>query len=114
MSTVNGLHVRDDNGVPYQGVAQPGAIALSSPPANTNAGSDTTLTFVQTVHHWRIQNNTAAICYVETDATASTASIQIAAGASLRDDIACTTLHLYTAGAQPINAASGIVIRGWL
>lgn len=114
MATTNGLQVRDDNGVPYQGVAQPGAVALSSPLANTTASTDTPVTFSQTVHHWRIQNNTSAICYVELDATASTASIQIPASSSLRDDIAVTSIHLYTVAQQPINAASGIVIRGWL
>lgn len=114
MATTNGLHVRDDNGVPYQSVAQPGGVALSSPPANTTASTDTPVTFTQQIHHWRIQNNTGAICYVELDAAASTASVQIAAGASLRDDIAVTSIHLYTVAQQPINASSGIVIRGWL
>lgn len=110
----NGTMEHDDNQVPYQNIAQAGGVALSSPAANTNAGSDTPLPFAQRVHHFLIQNNTSAICYVELDTPASPASIQIAAGASWRDDIAVTSLHLYTAAAQPINAASGIVIRGWL
>ncbi len=98
---------------PVGNIAQQ-AVALSSPPTNTNAGADTPLTFKSQVNHLLVQNNTAAAAFVEVEAVASTASIQIAAGGLFQKDIECLSLHLFTAAAQPINAASGIVVRGWL
>lgn len=112
----NGQMLRDDNAQPYQGVAQQGAVALSTPPAATNAGADTPLTFSQPVHHLLIQNNTAAVVYWELDAVAGVGSAQLAAGATLFLDNTAAALHLYTAAAQNINGttATNIVVRGWL
>lgn len=111
----NGMMEHDDNQAPYQGVAQATSIPLTkNAPTSTDIATDTAVSFTQRVHHFLIQNNTTAVCYVELDTNASTASVQIAAGASWRDDIAVTTVHLYTAASQPINQASGIILRGWL
>lgn len=91
-----------------------GYVALSSPPVNTNVGADTALTFSSQVNHFLIQNNTSANAYVELDTAASTASVLLLPGATWRDDIEVTVVHVYTAAAQPVNAASGIVVKGWL
>jgi len=108
--------LRDDSYIPIQGVAQQGAVALSSPPAQTNVGADTALTFAQQVHYLEIQNNTGAVIYWELDAAAQVGAAQLAAGATLFLSNACAVLHLYTAAAQNVNGASAnnIVIRGWL
>ena len=90
------------------------SVALTSPPAQTNAGSDTTLTFSSKANHFLIQNNTAANCYVALDTAASTSSLLLVPGALWRDDIPVTSPHLYTAAAQNINGATGIVVLGWL
>lgn len=97
---------------PVGNIAQK-AVALASPPTNTNAGSDTPLTFASQVNHFLIQNNTTVLVYVEVEAVATTASIQLAPGQIWRDDIELLSLHLFTVAAQPINAANGIVVRGW-
>lgn len=107
----------DSNGnktAPAAVILKTGAsVALSSPPANTNAGSDTTLTFASKVGHWLIQNNSSASCYVELDATASTGSTALAPGSTWRDDIPVTSPHVYTAAATPLNAINGIIVKGW-
>jgi hypothetical protein len=91
------------------------AIPLASPPAQTNAGSDTPLTWAQPVRHMLVQNNTAASVMVEQDAAASLGATVVAAGQLLVLDVPCAILHLYTAAAQNINgtAGGGIVVRGW-
>lgn len=87
--------------------------AANGAPTQTTAGTDTVYTLSSQASRFLIQNNTSATLYVDLDATASTASIQIPAGQSWRDDIQVTSFHLYTAAQQPINQASGILIRGW-
>lgn len=91
------------------------AIPLTSPPAQTNAGSDTPLTWAQPVRHLFVQNNTAAAVMVEQDAAASAGSTVVATGQLLVLDVPCAVLHLFTAAAQNINgtAAANIVVRGW-
>lgn len=90
------------------------SVALSSPPAQTNAGSDTTLTFSSKVNHFLVQNNTGAVLYMDFDTAASTSSIQLATGLMWKDDIPVTAIHVYTAAAQNVNGASGVVVKGWL
>jgi hypothetical protein len=90
-----------------------GPITLSNPPASTNVASDTIITFATQAKHWLVQNNTTASIYVELDSTASTSSFILAAGALWREDIPVTVIHIYTVTAQPINGATGIVIKGW-
>jgi hypothetical protein len=92
------------------------AVALSSPPSATTAATDTSFTFSQKVNHFLIQNNTAAVVNVALDATASPGSVSIAAGATWRDDIPVTAIHLYTAATQNVNgsSAANIVLLGWL
>lgn len=89
------------------------SVALSSPSAQTNAGSDTPLTFASQVKHWLVQNNTSATAYIELDATASTSSMALAPSTVWRDDIPVTVIHVYTAAAQNVNGATGIVVKGW-
>lgn len=94
--------------------SQIGYVSLVSPPAQTNAGSDTALTFTQTVAQVTIQNNTNAVVYVAFDATASAGSYALAAGSTLVEAKYCKVVHLYTAAAQNVNGTSsgGIVVLG--
>lgn len=87
--------------------------AAGGAPTQTTATTDTSYTLSSQASRFLVQNNTSAVVYIELDTAASTASIQIPAGQSWRDDIQVTTFHLYTAAQQPINQANGIVIRGW-
>jgi hypothetical protein len=105
---------KNNNLVTPGGSTQAGYVALSSPSANTNAGTDTVLTFSSQANHFLIQNNTSANVYIELDTAASTASVLLLPGATWRDDIQVTAIHVYTAAVQPVNAANGIVVKGWL
>ena len=93
-----------------------GYVALSSPPAQTNAGSETILTFSQQVNNAVIQNNTSANVNYAFDATASAGSLVLVPNATLIYPKQITTVHLYTAGAQNINGTSSgnIVVLGAL
>jgi len=93
-----------------------GYISLSSPPAQTNAGADTPLTFSSQVNHVFLQNNTSANLYCAFDTAASLGSILLVPGATLIEDKKCTALHLYTVAAQNINGTSvgNIVVLGSL
>jgi len=95
-------------------IEQSGYVALSTPPTNTNAGSDTTLTFSSQVNRVILQNNTSANAYLDFDQAASTASLVIVPGALLIYPKKCTSPHLYTAVATPINAVNGLLVRGAL
>lgn len=97
-----------------QDIEQTGYIALSSPPAQTNAGSDTPLTFSQQVNRVIIQNNTSANANYAFDMVASAGSLVLVPGAMLVYPKKCTVPHLYTAAAQNINgtSAGNIVVLG--
>lgn len=97
-------------------VAVAGYVSLSSPPAQTNAGADTSLLFASPVGHWFIQNNTTANVMFDLETAASLGSPLIAAGQMITSDVPLSQLHLFTAAAQNINGttAGNIVIRGWL
>lgn len=86
--------------------------SLTSPPTNTNAGSDTSLTFASTVNHWSLQNNSSANLYYNLDAAASTGTFVLAPGAQVWWDWPITVLHVYTTAAIPVNAASGLRLIG--
>lgn len=86
--------------------------ALTTPPAQTNAGSDTALTFSATVNHWCLQNNSSANLYYQLDAAASTATFVLAPGAQVWWDWPVTVMHVFTASAINVNGASGLVLIG--
>lgn len=86
--------------------------ALSSPPAQTNAGSDTSLTFSATVNHWTLQNNSSANLYYNLDAAASTGTLVLAPNAQVFYDWPVTVVHVYTAAAINVNGASGLCLMG--
>lgn len=94
--------------------AQIGYVSLISPPAQTNAGSETVLTFGEKVTFVTIQNNTASGLNVAFDATASAGSFLVPSGATVVSDKQCNAVHLYTASAQNINgtSANNIVVLG--
>ena len=104
----------DSNAVPIAVIMQ--SIAATSPPSATNAGSDTSYIFSQTVNHVLIQNNTSANLNYAFDVAASAGSYLLVPGAFVVWDRLCTVLHLYTAAAQNINgtSAGNIVVEGTL
>lgn len=93
---------------------QIGYVSLVSPPTQTNAGSDTSLTFSETVTQVTIQNNTAGGINIAFDSTASAGSFLVPAGATLVEEKTCSVLHIFTASAQNINgtSANNIVVLG--
>ena len=95
-------------------MSQIGYISLVSPPTQTNAGSDTLLTFASKISQLTIQNNTSAGVNIAFDAAASAGSFLIPSGATFTVDKQCTVVHLYTASAQNINgtSANNIVVLG--
>lgn len=90
-------------------VASAGGISYTTLLTQTNNGADTPLPFAYQVNHFLIQNPQGSTMYVALDSTASTSSFQLAAGASWRDDIQVSAIHVYTAspGTLPI-------VEGWL
>lgn len=92
-----------------------GYIALVNPPAQTNAGVETVLSFAQEVLYVYIQNNTTQNLNVAIDATATAGSLVLAPSALMvLEKEATQTVHLYTATAQNINGATSgnIVVLG--
>lgn len=113
VTQVAGAAISESNPLPARTSAVKGFTALSSPPSNTNANSDTSLTFSSDVYHLLIQNNTSAVVYLDLDTAATQGSPELAAGQTWFLDVHTSVLHVFTVAAQPVNAASGIVIRGW-
>lgn len=97
-------------------VAQSGYVALTSPPATTNAGSDTALTFSSQINNVIVENNTSANVYVAFDTAATLGSIALVPGMYYEKPKKVTVLHLYTVAAQNINgsAVGAIVVLGEL
>jgi hypothetical protein len=116
LTQVNGTALSNTNPVPSQDIEQSGYVTASSPPSQTNAGSDTPYTFSSQVNRLIIQNNTSANLNYAFDTAASAGSFLLVPGATLVYPKKCTVLHLYTAVAQNINgtAAGNIVVLGAL
>jgi hypothetical protein len=114
LAQLSGSAISNTNPVPTQDIEQSGYVALTTPPAQTNAGIDTTLTFSSQVNRVILQNKTSASVYFAFGATASLGSLELAADALLVYPKKCTELHLYTAAAQNINGSAdgNIVVLG--
>jgi hypothetical protein len=62
-----------------------------------------------------IQNNSTSNVLWDLDTATTSASPIIAPGQTIFFDVQTTVVHLQSATANvPINAASGVVLRGWL
>lgn len=99
-----------------QFISQAGYISLVSPQASTNAGSETIYTFAQEINTVNLQNNTGADVAYAFNTTATAGSLILADGQTLIYSKKITSVHLFTAGAQTVNAttANGIVLLGEL
>lgn len=100
----------------YQYIAQAGYVALVSPQASTNAGSETVYTFAQEVNSINLQNNSGAALNYAFDSTVTAGSLVLADGQELIYSKKITEVHLLTPGAETVNgsAAGGIVLLGEL
>ncbi|SRR6266700_137021 len=100
----------------FSGQAQAGYDALVSPPTQTNAGSDTLLTFAGPTSSITIQNKSAAPAYFAFDQAASPGSLEIDPGVTVVYTKKAAALHIYTAAAVNINGATtpNIVVTGEL
>lgn len=109
------VEVSQSNPLPVAASGTTGFTPLQSPPATTNAGSDTALTWTTQVNHYRVQNNTSANLNIREDSASSPGSLLLVPGAIYREDKPVTTIHLFTAAAQNINGtvAANIVVEGW-
>jgi hypothetical protein len=116
LTQINGTALSNTNPVPSQDIEQSGYVTASSPPAQTNAGSDTSYTFSSQVNRVIIQNNTSVNLNYAFDTAASAGSFLLVPGATLVYPKKCTVLHLYTSTAQSINGTSSgnIVVLGAL
>lgn len=103
------------NGIPQTPVT-PNAVSLLSPPAQTTANTDTTLTFVQQVNHVEVQNNSPFDVFVAYNQAATQGSLRLPPNALFFDDVQATTVHLLTAGTTSINgnAQPNIYVGGVL
>jgi hypothetical protein len=102
--------------VPTQDIEASGYVAATTPPATTNAGSDTLYIFSSQVNRVIIQNNTSANVNYAFDVASSAGSFLLVPGATLIYPKKVTVLHLYTVAAQNINgtSAGNIVVLGAL
>jgi len=98
----------------YLLAAHPISVALLDIVTSTNAGSPTLIKFSKVINSFFIQNNTSANLFIEFDGAAGPASPVLLPGSSWEKNIHLQSFYIYTAAAQSINAASGIIIRGWL
>jgi hypothetical protein len=95
---------------------QVGLIApLGTNPAATGIGADTQFKWTgnATVQRVIISNETGADVRYELDATATANSLRLKDGNVLFIQQPCTVLHLFTAAAQTINQAGGVMVRGY-
>lgn len=99
-----------------QFISQSGYISLVSPQASTNAGSETIYTFAEEVNTINLQNNSGANLAYAFNAAATAGSLILATGQTLIYSKKITTVHLFTAGAQTVNATTsgGIILLGEL
>jgi hypothetical protein len=106
----------NNNIVAPGGTEQSGHVALSSPPAQTNAGTETVLTFSQQVNNVIIYNGTSATINYALDEAVTAGSLVLAPGYQLDKAKQVTTVHLLTASAQNVNGSSAgnIVVKGAL
>ncbi|HEX3642885.1 MAG TPA: hypothetical protein VHV10_16490 [Ktedonobacteraceae bacterium] len=98
-------------------IEQQGYIALTSPPATTNVGTVTTLTFSQQVNRVEITNGGPATINYSFDSDPCTAgSFYLVPGAYLNKPKKVTTVNILTATAQNINGstAGNIGVKGSL
>jgi hypothetical protein len=104
------------NPLAAQDIEQAGYVSASSPPTNTNSGTDTSYTFASQVSRVIMQNNTSVNVYFAFDTAASAGSLLLTPGSTVVYPKKCTVLHLYTATAQVINGTSSgnIVVLGAL
>lgn len=92
-----------------------GVIALSSPPANLTGGSDTALTFVETVNHVLLQNNSNTAFNLNFDAAASAGTFLIPANSPpIAFDFLCTAVHILCSASLAVNGSTGgnVVVQG--
>jgi hypothetical protein len=113
---INGTAISNTNPEPVQFISQAGYIALSTPAAQTNNGSDTTYTFSSQVNTVIIQNNTTVNVNYAFDVAASAGSLLLLPGQLLVYSKKITAVHLFTAAAQNVNgtSAANIVLLGEL
>lgn len=116
LGKVGGTAVSNTNPLPTQYVSQSGYVSLSSPPTQTNAGSDTTFTFSSQVNTVLLQNNDVVNVNVAFDTAASAGSFLLAPGQTLIYPKKVTAVHLFTATARNVNGTSSgnIVLLGEL
>ena len=97
-------------------VEESGYIALVLPPTQTNAGTETILTFAQQVNHVTIENHTAANINYSFDETCTAGSLLLPPTYQHDKAKQVNTVHILTTAAQNINGstAGNIVVRGAL
>jgi hypothetical protein len=105
-----------DTQIQTESIEHSGYVALSNPPAQTNAGSETILTFSQQVNNISIYNGTSANLNYAFDETVTAGSLVLTPGYQLDKGKQVTSVHLLTASAKNINGSSAgnIVVKGSL
>ncbi len=77
------------------------------------ANADNLVTFASAVRIIQLHNQSNANVPYEHDIVASATSPYLAPGQLAYIDVHTTSLHVYPSQALPINAASGLIVRGW-
>lgn len=92
---------------PLQG---PVSVTVTSP---LTASADNSITFSKQVRTVLLHNQSAVNVPYEHDQTASAVSPYLAPGQLVYVDVHTTVLHVFPSNALPVNAASGLIVRGW-
>ncbi len=105
----------DANSVPFLGlytgdIETAGYAAITSIPANTNAGADTVITFTNGSQRETLVNYSSGMLWYSFDTSTTVAGskvFQLPPGAGIYSfPKQCSSLHLYTVAATPINAVA--------
>lgn len=102
-----------------QGPANISAINGAGTPApqlsgTLNASQDNTITFAAAVRRVLLHNQSAVNVPFEHDIAAVATSPYLAPGQLVAFGVHTTVLHVFPGNALPINAANGLIVRGWL
>ena len=77
------------------------------------ASADNSITFASRVRTVQLHNQSAVNVPYEHDIAAVATSAYLAPGQLVYVDVHTTTIHVFPSNALPINAANGLIVRGW-
>jgi hypothetical protein len=107
------LKVNQDGSLNADDAALQGPIAVTVTSPLTS-GQDNTITFASKVRTVQLHNQSAVNVPYEHDQAATVNSPYLAPGQMIYVDVHTTVIHVFPSNALPVNAANGLIVRGWV